>query len=190
MKSLETDVITTAHSEQSADVGTGDDDNDSKAFHSAAEMVVVLPNNIASHSMGCVWQQRLLEAATNTANCTVCLATALCRDAVLRMVQQQNVLCQCSTMECSQPAAWTMNLSLLVASGVKAFPGRPKNLTRPYPDLYTRKVIFLLSSVSSPSTREVLRHLRTCDHPPLSLSSMPTSHHLHPYPHPTHHSYD
>ena len=34
---------------------------------------------------------------------------------------------QWSTMECSQPAAWTTNRSLLVTSHAKAFPGKPTN---------------------------------------------------------------
>ena len=39
--------------------------------------------------------------------------------------QRQLHMCPWSTMVCSQPAAWTLNLSLLVASCVKAFPVGP-----------------------------------------------------------------
>ena len=42
-----------------------------------------------------------------------------------RMMQQHMRLW--STMECNQPAAWTTNRSLLVASRVKALSGRPTN---------------------------------------------------------------
>ena len=94
------------------------------------------------------------------------------------------------TMECSQPAASTTNWSLIVSSCIKAFPGRPTNS-----DSTLHRAAHLddgvigchqcitSHTVSAPASP-------TCDHPPLALSRMPTVHHLHPCPHPTHHSHD
>ena len=46
-----------------------------------------------------------------------------------------------STMECSQPAAWTTNWSLLVASRVRPFQEDRPIPTRPYPELRTWMVV-------------------------------------------------
>ena len=46
-----------------------------------------------------------------------------------------------STMECSQPAAWTTNRSLLVASRVRPFQEYRPIPTRPYPELRTWMVV-------------------------------------------------
>ena len=43
------------------------------------------------------------------------------------LASQAALLAFWSTMECKQPAVWTTNRSLLVASRAKAFPGRPTN---------------------------------------------------------------
>ena len=47
----------------------------------------------------------------------------------------------CSTMECSQPSAWTTNRSLLVASCVRPFQEDRPIPTRPYPELRTWMVV-------------------------------------------------
>ena len=46
-----------------------------------------------------------------------------------------------STMECSQPAAWTTNRSLLVASRVEPFQEDRPIPARPYPELRTWMVV-------------------------------------------------
>ena len=46
-----------------------------------------------------------------------------------------------STMECSQPAAWTTNRSLLVASRVRPFQDDRPIPARPYPELRTWMVV-------------------------------------------------
>ena len=46
-----------------------------------------------------------------------------------------------STMECSQPAAWTTNWSLLVASRVRPFQVDRQIPARPYPELRTWMVV-------------------------------------------------
>ena len=46
-----------------------------------------------------------------------------------------------STMECSQPAAWTTNRSLLVASRVRPFQEDRQIPARPYPELRTWMVV-------------------------------------------------
>ena len=47
-----------------------------------------------------------------------------------------------STVGCSQPAAWTTNQSLLVASGIEAFPEDRPILARPYLELRIWKTVF------------------------------------------------
>ena len=55
-------------------------------------------------------------------------------------------------MERSQPAAWTSNRSLLVASRVTAFSRRPTNPTRPYQEVRTWKVaLFSVTGVANPA---------------------------------------
>ena len=54
---------------------------------------------------------------------------------------QQKPLRPWSTMECSQPAAWTTNQSLLVASRVRPFQEDRPIPTRPYPELRTWMVV-------------------------------------------------
>ena len=54
--------------------------------------------------------------------------------------------CPWSTMECSQPAAWTTNRSLLVASRVRPFQEDRPIPTRPYPELRTWKVVCIRES--------------------------------------------
>ena len=49
--------------------------------------------------------------------------------------------CPWSTMECSQPAAWTTNRSLLVASRVRPFQEDRPIPARPYPELRTWMVV-------------------------------------------------
>ena len=49
--------------------------------------------------------------------------------------------CPWSTMECSQPAAWTTNRGLLVASRVRPFQEDRPILARPYPELRTWMVV-------------------------------------------------
>ena len=50
-------------------------------------------------------------------------------------------LLPCITMECSQPAAWTTNRSLLVASRVRPFQEDRPIPARPYPELRTWMVV-------------------------------------------------
>ena len=88
-----------------------------------------------------------------------------------------------NTMECSQPAAWTTNRSLLVASRVRPFQEDRPIPARPYPELRTwmvvrSGVIWKCSGISRHATNH------------LALSRMLTKHQLHPCPHPTHHSHD
>ena len=101
-----------------------------------------------------------------------------------------------STMECSQPTTWTTNRNLLVAFQVKAFPGEPINSGSTLPELHTWTVAssgdisvtsvtsgdISVTSVTSgdisvsPCTREMLRHLPTCDKPPgLSPACIPST---------------
>ena len=47
-----------------------------------------------------------------------------------------------------------------------------------------------VSSGSSPRSREVLQDFPTPNQPLLAVCRMPNKHHLYPYSHPTHHSYD
>ena len=94
-----------------------------------------------------------------------------------------------STMECSQPAAWTTNRSLLVASRARPFQEDRPIPARPYPELRTWMVV--RSDVISVShhTLEMLRHLPTYDQPPGFVPhayQAPTP----SLPHTTHHSHD
>ena len=67
-------------------------------------------------------------------------------------------------MECSQPAAWRWKRSLLVASYVKAFSKRPKNPTRPCPELRTwREAVFSVTGVVSPALHLRLLLIRAGD---------------------------
>ena len=61
------------------------------------------------------------------------------RDIVLYIITY--ILRPWSTMECSQPAAWTANRSLLVASRVRPFQEDRPIPTRPYPELRTWMVV-------------------------------------------------
>ena len=69
-------------------------------------------------------------------------------------------------MKCSQPAAWTTNRSLLVASRDRPFQEDRPIPARPYPELRTWMVV--RSGVISvfPTHFEMLRHLQTYDQPP------------------------
>ena len=74
--------------------------------------------------------------------------------------------CSWSTMECSEPAAWIMNWSLLVA-----FCAKPSQEDRPfqawlYPELHTRKAVWSAVVSVSLRTQEFLRQLPTCDQLP------------------------
>ena len=96
----------------------------------------------------------------------------------------------CSTIECSQAAAWTTNRSLLVASRVKAFPASPTNSGWTQPRavhldggaIGCNQCVHLALGKCSGLSRHATN--------PLALSGMPISHHLHPCPHLTHHSHD
>ena len=71
-----------------------------------------------------------------------------------------------STMECSQPTAWTTNRSLLVASRDRPFQEDRPIPARPYPELRTRMMVRSGVISVSPHTLEMLRHLPTYDQPP------------------------
>ena len=80
-------------------------------------------------------------------------------------------------MEYIQPATWTSNRSLLEASRVKAFPGRPTNPARPYPELriWREAVSSTIGVVDPPVTRD----------PPVPVAISPcavTSHSSHARP--------
>ena len=77
--------------------------------------------------------------------------------------------CPWSTMECSQPAAWTTNKSLLVASNAKAFPGRPTNSGSTLPraahlnsDVIGRHQCITLHSESAPASPVMRPTPRLC----------------------------
>ena len=70
--------------------------------------------------------------------------------------------CLWITMECSQPAAWTTNRSLLVASRVRPFQEDRPIPTRPYPELRTWMVVwsgvisvFLTNSGNAPASPDI-----------------------------------
>ena len=67
-----------------------------------------------------------------------------------------------STIECSQPAAWTTNRSLLVASRARLFQEVRPIPARPYPELRTWMVMWSGIISLSPRTLNVLWHLSTC----------------------------
>ena len=97
-----------------------------------------------------------------------------------------------STMVCGQLSSSTRYWSFLVASSVKAFPGRPK---QSWLDLTQSSAPGMrwcdrVSSVSSHLTRDVLRRIPTCHQTVLAISRMLSKYHLHPCRHPTLHSYD
>ena len=84
-----------------------------------------------------------------------------------------------STMECSQPSAWITNRSLLVTSRAKAFPGRRTNAGSTLPGAAHLEggVIVCHQCITSHSG---------------SAPASPDMHaivHLHPCPHPNHHSH-
>ena len=70
-----------------------------------------------------------------------------------------------STMECSQLDAWTTNRSLLLASCVKAFPGRPTNSGSNPTQSYApgRWSDWVLSMYSNLHSGTFSKHLLTCD---------------------------
>ena len=69
-----------------------------------------------------------------------------------------------STMECSQPVAWTSNRILLEASRVKAISRRPTNQARAYSELCTWKAVdFSVTGVVSPAQHLHLLLLRAED---------------------------
>ena len=95
-----------------------------------------------------------------------------------------------TSMECSQPGAWTTNRSFLVESGVKAFPRRPTNSgsTLPKAAHLDGGVIACHQCITShlgcaPASPDMRPN-------PWALSHMHAIHHLHPCPHPIHHSHD
>ena len=71
------------------------------------------------------------------------------------------------SMQCSLLAAWTTNRSLLVASCVKAFPGRPTNSDSTIPStVHLDGGAIACNQCIHLACREMLRHLPTCDQPP------------------------
>ena len=84
-----------------------------------------------------------------------------------------------STVECSQPAAWTTNLSLLVTSRVKTFPGRLTNSGSILPRRRCGRVSSVYRDLAHGKCSDISRH---ASNPP-ALSCMHAIRHLHPCPH-------
>ena len=94
------------------------------------------------------------------------------------------------TMECSQPAAWTTNRTLLVVPHVMAFPGRPTNsdttlrrAAQPEGGAIRCRYCIAAHSRSAPASPDMRPT-------PLALSRMLTVLRLHPCHHPAYHSHD
>ena len=64
-----------------------------------------------------------------------------CLSEAIAIITYYDTLRPWITMECSQPAAWTTNRSLLVASRVRSFQEDRPIPTRPYPELRTWMVV-------------------------------------------------
>ena len=109
---------------------------------------------------------------------------------VARRTPQRLQLRPWSTMECSKPAAWTTNRSLLVVPRVESFPGRPTNScsTIPRAAHLDDDVIGCYQYITSHSgNAPASPDMRLA---PWALSRMHTTNHLHHCPQPTHHSND
>ena len=85
-----------------------------------------------------------------------------------------------STMECSQPAAWTTNRSLLVASHVRPFQVDRPIPARPYPELRTWMVVrsgvisvFPTHSENAPASPDIRPTTRLCPACLASTNSIP-----------------
>ena len=95
-----------------------------------------------------------------------------------------------SSTECNQPATWTMNRSLFVASRVKAFPGRPTNSDSILPrtvHLDGGVIVCYQCITSHKGNAPASLDMRPT---PMALSRMHTIHHLHPCSHPIQYSHD
>ena len=94
-----------------------------------------------------------------------------------------------SSIQRIQPAVWTRNRSLLVASRAKAFPGRPTNSDSTLP-----RVAHLDGGVIG-NHHCIISHSGNATaspdmRPTPAFSRLHTIHHLHPCTHPTHHCHD
>ena len=87
-------------------------------------------NKASHHSNNTIQPSNSLVAIT-----TAELALAITNPSLA--TTNNNNMCPWSTMECSQPAAWTTNRSLLVASCVRPFQEDRPIPNRPYPELRT-----------------------------------------------------
>ena len=101
-----------------------------------------------------------------------------------------------STMECSKPAAWTTNRSLLVVSHAKAFPGRPTNSDSTLPRAVhleggvtrSHQCLHLAFAMFSGITRHTTNHPgfgpHACHPPPPSVNTHQTTLIITNYAHP------
>ena len=102
------------------------------------------------------------------------------------------VLYSCLRSTMVQPTGcMEIKLGYLIASRVKAFTGRQTNSGSTL-----LRAAHLESDVIghhlclTPHNRAVLQHFPPHSQPLQALPPMPTNHHLHPCPHPTHHNYN